>query len=184
MSMPLSDIVATGRRLQTLAGWQADPDSSFRFDLTTQRDLIAQNLDDLHFAGVNAFTGVKVLSVLAAWKVLAKEIGVRTFCQPDSAIKKHLYDAEKVLELIDAAPDSVSASQRRAFWHCVLTFYHQMLAFQEMRSSIVSTMYREERTERERETMNGVERSWSPAKEERSWSRTKASSWSSANGRG
>lgn len=112
----------------------------FRYDLATQRDLIVLNIETVHFTGVNAFSRTKLLSVLAAWKALAKEISIRTFCQPDSAVRKHLYDAEKILELIDAAPDS-------------------MMAFQEMRAKVVSDIYREERQERE-----GGSRSGSPVR--------------------
>jgi len=105
-------------------------------------------MNTIHFTGVNAFSNVKLVSVLAAWKVLAKvglgspiimtmhahthlkEMSLRTFCQPDSAVKKHLHDAEKVLELIDAVSDS-------------------MMAFQEMRAKVLSDIYRDERQERE-----------------------------------
>jgi hypothetical protein len=118
----------------------------FRYDLYTQRELIGLNSETVCFAGVHTFTKMRMLSVLAAWKVLAKEISVRTFCQPDSAVKKHLYDAEKVLELIHASSDS-------------------MLAYQEMRGRIVAEIYREERAESEKMMLNGVERSWSPTKQ-------------------
>lgn len=117
----------------------------FRYDLATQRELIGMNSETLHLAGINSFTKMKLLSVLAAWKVLAKEVSVRTFCQPDSAVKKHLHDAEKVLELVHASDDS-------------------MLAFQEMRTRIVTEIYKVQRLENEREDWNGVERSWSPSK--------------------
>jgi len=30
------------------------------------------NMNTIHFTGVNAFSNVKLVSVLAAWKVLAK----------------------------------------------------------------------------------------------------------------
>jgi hypothetical protein len=73
----------------------------------------------------------------------SKEMSLRTFCQPDSAVKKHLHDAEKVLELIDAASDS-------------------MMAFQEMRAKVLSDIYRDERQEREHGSGN---RPGSPSKQ-------------------
>ncbi len=33
---------------------------------------------------------------------MAKEMSVRTFCTPDSVIRKHMHDAHKVLELLGA----------------------------------------------------------------------------------
>lgn len=117
----------------------------FRYDLGTQRDLVGLNISTLHFSGINAFSSVRLLGVLAGWKVLAREVGVRTFCQPDSAVKKHLFDAEKVLEIVGASEDS-------------------MMAFQELRGRVVSEIWKEERRERERREWNGVERAWSPSK--------------------
>lgn len=105
----------------------------FRYDLATQRDLVILNMETMHFTGIgiNVGNGVgraKLLSVLAAWKKLAKEISVRTFCQPDSAVKKHFWDAEKVLELVNASSDG-------------------MMAFQELRAKVLSDIYREEKRE-------------------------------------
>jgi len=105
----------------------------FRYDLATQRDLVILNMDTMHFVGIGIGSGngighTKLLSVLAAWKKLAKEISIRTFCQPDSAVKKHFWDAEKVLELVDASSDG-------------------MMAFQELRAKVLSDLYREERGE-------------------------------------
>ena len=33
---------------------------------------------------------------------MAKEMGVRTFCAPDSQVRKHLHDAHKILEMLGA----------------------------------------------------------------------------------
>lgn len=116
-----------------------------RFDLITQRELVGLNVETMHFSGVNSFHKQRLLGVLAAWRVLAKEISIRTFCQPDSAVKKHLHDAEKVLEAMNASGDS-------------------MLAFQEMRSRVTTEIYKEERLDTERRVYNGVQRQWSPSK--------------------
>lgn len=117
----------------------------FRYDLSTQRELIGLNISTLHFSGINAFSSARLQGVLASWKVLAREIGVRTFCQPDSAVKKHLFDAEKVLEIVGASEDC-------------------MMAFQELRGRVVGEIWKEERRERERREWSGVERAWSPSK--------------------
>jgi len=119
----------------------------FRYDLQTQRDLIMMNTGTMHFAGITSRNQAKLFSTLAAWRVLAKEVSIRTFCQPDSVIKKHLHDAEKILELVDAHPDS-------------------MLAFQELRGRTLGEMYREGKNKRERDRSFGIERPWTPVQED------------------
>lgn len=81
----------------------------FRYDLSTQRDLVVYNIDTMEFGGINAFNQHKVRNILTIWKVLAKELSLRTFCQPDSAVKKHLRDAEQVFKFIDASMDGMFA---------------------------------------------------------------------------
>jgi len=115
----------------------------FRYDIQTQRDLVQMNAATMHFVGVNTFTGAKLHSVLATWRVLAKEISVRTFCQPDGVIRKHLHDAEKVLVLIGAPLTS-------------------MVALEEMRNRVLNEFYQVEKKKREMGALHGVENSWSP----------------------
>lgn len=115
----------------------------FRYDIVTQRDLVQMNMATMHFAGVSAFTMAKLHSVLAIWRVLAKEISVRTFCQPDGVIRKHLHDAEKVLMLIGAPTTS-------------------MAALEEMRNRVLFEFYHVEKTKRESEGLQSIDNPWSP----------------------
>jgi len=74
----------------------------FQFDQATQRDLILYNIDTFNFHG-DAQTNRMVLNAtMYSWKVMAKEMSVRTFCTPDSVLRKHLHDAHKVLEMLGA----------------------------------------------------------------------------------
>jgi hypothetical protein len=74
----------------------------YQFDQATQRDLVLYNIDTFKFHG-EARTNPLVLNAsMYAWKVMAKEMSVRTFCMPDSVIRKHLHDSHKVLELLGA----------------------------------------------------------------------------------
>lgn len=116
----------------------------FRYDLSTQRELVGLNADTMHFNGINAFSRTRLLAVMAAWKVLAREVAVRTFCQPDSAVKKHLHDAEGVLVVVGAGDD-------------------EMYAFREMRERVLKEIRKEERREEEKWLYNRVERNWSPS---------------------
>lgn len=83
--------------------------TEFHFDQTTQRELILVNLRTLRFHGECAINPVLLHSNLRNWKAIAKEMSVRTFCLPDSAIRKHLHDIYKLLEMLNAAMSTLEA---------------------------------------------------------------------------
>ncbi|KAJ8610955.1 hypothetical protein MRB53_038259 [Persea americana] len=95
--------------------------TDFRYDIATQQALAVQSMNTLQFGGAYQL-GSKMRSSIAAWEVLATELSIRTFCMPDIVIKRHLQDAEQVLELLDAPADS-------------------MRAFQEMKGRTLSDLY-------------------------------------------
>jgi hypothetical protein len=74
----------------------------FQFDQATQRDLILYNLTTLNFHGESAESPLVLNATMYSWKTMAKEMGVRTFCTPDSQVRKHLHDAHKILEMLGA----------------------------------------------------------------------------------
>lgn len=100
-------------------------------------------METLGFNGVSGLDRVRLISILTTWKTLAREISIRTFCQPDSVVKKHLHDAEKVLELIDAEAES-------------------MTAFQDVRARVLGEIYSAGKRNREDGSKNG--RTESPSK--------------------
>ena len=73
-----------------------------RFDQLTQRDLVLYNLRTLQFCGPSAENPVKLHAMMQSWKSLAKEMSVRTFCTPDSVVRKHMFDCYKILEMLGA----------------------------------------------------------------------------------
>ncbi|KAJ5242681.1 uncharacterized protein N7469_001008 [Penicillium citrinum] len=77
--------------------------TEFRFDQATQRDLIRANHRSLRFAGESSTNPIMLESNLSNWKVIAQEMNVRTFCLPDSAIRKHLHDTRNILDMLDAS---------------------------------------------------------------------------------
>ncbi|GLA95204.1 hypothetical protein AtubIFM57143_002206 [Aspergillus tubingensis] len=93
----------------------------FQFDQATQRRLILANIRTLRFSGECSSNLVLLKSNLNNWKALSKEMGVRTFCFPDSAVRKHMHDIHKLLDMLDAP----------------LTTY---LTFEELQMSILSLM--------------------------------------------
>jgi hypothetical protein len=74
----------------------------FHFDQATQRDLILYNIDTFKFHGEAQTNRLVLNATMYSWKVMAKEMSVRTFCAPDSVLRKHLHDAHKVLEMLGA----------------------------------------------------------------------------------
>ena len=86
---------------------------------------------------------------------MAREISIRTFCQPDSAVRKHLHDSAIVLDLIDSSAGAYNS-------------------LREIRTRILTDMSdqakknrTQEEWERERVEYSGIARAWSPTKERR-----------------
>ncbi|KAI9828088.1 MAG: hypothetical protein M1832_003615 [Thelocarpon impressellum] len=116
----------------------------FQYDQATQRDLVLYNIKTFRFFGQHAENSISINSMLYNWKSLAKEMSVRTFCTPDSVIRKHLHDIYKILELLGAP---------------LTTF----LAFQEIQVKALKTIRDEQMMRAEKAQIQyGVERAWYP----------------------
>lgn len=116
----------------------------FQFDLVTQRELVFMNLKTFRFYGPHAENMVSLLTMLNSWKAMAKEMSVRTFCTPDSVIKKQLHGTYKILELLGAAMVS-------------------FVAFSQIHRDILQIMERRQEEKREYDSRKfGVEMPWSP----------------------
>lgn len=74
----------------------------FQFDQATQRQLILSNLSTLSFHGEASTNPILLNSNLRDWKSIIKDMGIRTFCFPDSSIRKHLHDIHNILEMLGA----------------------------------------------------------------------------------
>jgi hypothetical protein len=116
----------------------------FMFDQATQRDLVLYNLKSFRFYGPNADNIVSMNSMMQSWKTLAREMAVRTFCTPDSVVRKHMHDCYKILEMLGAP---------------LVTF----LAFQEIQVKALKMMRDEQKKRDEYEAIKfGVEKRWEP----------------------
>ncbi|CAL8578494.1 hypothetical protein XPA_004271 [Xanthoria parietina] len=116
----------------------------FMFDQLTQRDLILCNLNTFRFYGPHAENLVSMHGMMQAWKTLAKEMSVRTFCAGDSTIRKQMQDIYKILEMLGAP---------------MVTF----LAFQQIQIKTLKRMRDQQRVRDEQEAIKiGVERKWEP----------------------
>lgn len=74
----------------------------FRYDLPTQLELVRANMDRLHFFGTDAESWMRRAAMLNGWKDVARELGVRSFCSADSAVRKLLSDSYLLLEMLGA----------------------------------------------------------------------------------
>jgi len=116
----------------------------FQFDQATQRDLVLYNLKTFCFYGDRAENVITINSMMFGWKTIAKEMSIRTFCYPDSMIRKHLHDIYKILELLGAP---------------LTTF----LAFQELQVKTLNLMRDEQQKRLERsQIVFGQEKVWYP----------------------
>lgn len=81
----------------------------FRYDLETQLELIILHLEDFVFYGRRQGNPVEIDGLLHAMKTNARSMRIRTFCQPDSVIAKHLVDTQSLFNMM-----SVSRAQQIA----------------------------------------------------------------------
>ncbi|KJZ78870.1 hypothetical protein HIM_01643 [Hirsutella minnesotensis 3608] len=75
----------------------------FRFDLETQLQLVALHVNDFNFYGRRQGSHIEITGLLDAMKTNARQMRVRTFCQPDSVIAKQLVDSQSLFNMINAA---------------------------------------------------------------------------------
>ncbi|KAH0562528.1 hypothetical protein GP486_002788 [Trichoglossum hirsutum] len=116
----------------------------FQFDQATQRDLVLYNLKTFRFYGDRAENVVAINSMMFNWKTIAKEMSVRTFCYPDSMIRKHIHDIYMILELLGAP----------------LTTFR---AFRELHETTLDLMRSEQQKRLERSQITfGQEKVWHP----------------------
>lgn len=80
----------------------------FQFDLKTQRDIIVHNIRTFEFPGKYGLDPVLLKATLDAWGSVVNQLNVRTYCWPDSAIRKLFHDVEPVLEMLGASRDVIA----------------------------------------------------------------------------
>lgn len=98
-----ADLMSADSVAKVLAQWRHKNRPQvveFQFDQATQRDLILLNINTFKFHGEAGKNPMALNATMNAWKVMAKEMSVRTFCTPDSVLRKHLHDTHKVLEML------------------------------------------------------------------------------------
>lgn len=116
----------------------------FMFDQATQRDIVLYNIKTFRFYGANADNLISMNAMMHSWKTLAKEMSIRTFCAPDSVIRKHMHDTYKILEMLGAP---------------LVTF----LAFQSIQIRALALIKEKQQKREEYAAIQfGVEKRWEP----------------------
>ncbi|KAK5078360.1 hypothetical protein LTR64_003229 [Lithohypha guttulata] len=93
--------------LRTKRQWQARNRPQvieFYYDQTTQYELVIANLRTVKLYSDYAQDAIILNSVLHQWKILIRELSVKTLCMPDSIVRRWLHDGRRVLELLGALP--------------------------------------------------------------------------------
>lgn len=84
----------------------------FYYDQATQYEIIIGNLRTVKLYSDYAEDAVMLNSVLHQWKILIRELSVKTLCMPDSIVRRWLHDGRRVLELLGAPPISLAHLDR------------------------------------------------------------------------
>lgn len=75
----------------------------FRYDLETQLELVSLHINDFSFYGRRQGNATEISLLLNEMKVNnARNMRVRTYCQLDSTIAKHLVDSQSLFNLMNA----------------------------------------------------------------------------------
>lgn len=75
----------------------------FRYDLETQIQLVSLHVNDFNFYGRRQSNPVEITGLLDAMKTNARQMRIRTFCQPDSVVAKQLVDAQSLFNMINVS---------------------------------------------------------------------------------
>ncbi|KAK5955751.1 hypothetical protein OHC33_003392 [Knufia fluminis] len=101
--------------IRTKRQWQARNRPQvieFYYDQAAQYDLIIANLRTVQLYSDYAQDAIMMNSVLHQWKILIRELSVKTLCMPDSIVRRWLHDGRRVLELLGASQITLSHLDR------------------------------------------------------------------------
>ncbi|EAW14410.1 uncharacterized protein ACLA_074470 [Aspergillus clavatus NRRL 1] len=107
----------------------------FQFDQATQRRLILSNVRALQFNGECSTNPILLHSNLHNWKAVVKEMSIRTFCAPDSAIRKHMHDIHKLLDMLNAQDSTFISFERLQMQVLALMSERRQTSYQLERSN-------------------------------------------------
>lgn len=93
----------------------------FYYDQATQYEIIIDNLRTIKLYSDYAKDAITLNAILHQWKILIRELSVKTLCMPDSIVRRWLHDGRRVLELL-GAPQITLAHLDRLSGLCFAVF--------------------------------------------------------------
>ena len=75
----------------------------FHFDLETQLELIKLNSGTFRFHGEDGPNGMKQAVMFNCFRGVVRELSIRSYCAPDSVVKKILVDSYRIIEMMGAS---------------------------------------------------------------------------------
>lgn len=85
--------------------------TDFSFPQELQCELVIENRRTLEFEGICACNPIHLESTIRNWKAIARDMGTRTFCIPDTAIRKHLDEIYWILDMLNVPLDTLREFQ-------------------------------------------------------------------------
>ena len=76
------------------------PVVAFGWDLDKQLELLEVHVGAVRFSGRRQANDVEVLGLLHAMRVNARSMRLRTYCQPDCVISKHIKDTQALFDTL------------------------------------------------------------------------------------
>ncbi|KAI0385295.1 hypothetical protein F5Y04DRAFT_291958 [Hypomontagnella monticulosa] len=93
----------------------------FRYDLETQLDMVTEHISYFKFSGPYETNKNVIRGLLYGMKMNARVMRIRTFCQPDPVIAKHILDSQALLQLLDAPEQfQVTLEEGSQFFKAIL----------------------------------------------------------------
>lgn len=95
----------------------------FGYDLETQLELISLHINEFSFHGRRQGNATEISLLLDEMKMNARNMRVRTYCQLDSTIAKHLIDSQSLFNLINAtASQQIALAEIAQFFKLVINW--------------------------------------------------------------
>ncbi|KAI0850053.1 hypothetical protein F5Y00DRAFT_268581 [Daldinia vernicosa] len=110
----------------------------FRYDLETQVDMIYAHIGSFRFHGPHHADSHIVKGLLYGMKMNARVMRIRTHCQPDSVIAKHILDSQALMQLLNSPPElQTSLAEVSQFFRTIIEVRQEKQEKEEVEKSFV-----------------------------------------------
>ncbi|KAI0131152.1 hypothetical protein F4814DRAFT_158048 [Daldinia grandis] len=110
----------------------------FRYDLETQIDMVYAHIGSFRFHGPHYADGHIVKGLLYGMKMNARNMRIRTHCQPDSVVAKHILDSQALMQLLNSpAVLQTSLAEVCQFFRTIIEIHRKKHNKEEVAESFV-----------------------------------------------